>query len=134
MTTETDANLRLIGRDTDVDMTEEQRTSYLGVQSHTNAEEQRPTDLEERPADPKEQRLTTLEERQTDSKEQNPTDVFIVRNLIMSFLCTVHPILLYKTINAVTMTTVVIPIMHSYATPAIMLLFFNFPQRVPLIP
>lgn len=70
----TDANLRLIGRDTDVDMTEEQRTSYLGVQSHTNAEEQRPTDLEERPADPKEQRLTTLEERQTDSKEQNPTD------------------------------------------------------------
>jgi hypothetical protein len=38
----TDANLRLIGRDTDVDMTEEQRTSYLGVQSHTNAEEQRP--------------------------------------------------------------------------------------------
>jgi hypothetical protein len=34
----------------------------------------RPTDLEERPADPKEQRLTTLEERQTDSKEQNPTN------------------------------------------------------------
>ena len=79
----TDANLKLIGRDTDVDMTEEQRTIDIGVHSPTNAEEQRPTDLEERqthteeqrPTDPEEQRSKGLEkERQTDPKEQRPTD------------------------------------------------------------
>ena len=71
----TDANLKLMGRDTDVDMTEEQRTTDLGVQSPTNAEEQRPTDLEDRQTHPKEQRPNGLEkERHTDPKEQRSTD------------------------------------------------------------
>ena len=53
----TNANLKLTGRDTGVDITEEQR----------------PTDLEETQIDPKKQRLTDLEEeRQTDPEEQRP--------------------------------------------------------------
>jgi phosphatidylglycerophosphate synthase len=63
----TDANLKLIGRDTDVDMTEEQRTIDIGVHSPTNAEEQRPTDLEER-------QTHTKEQRPTDPDEPMPTD------------------------------------------------------------
>lgn len=86
----TDTNIKLTGRDTDVDMKEEQRNNDI-EESHTDPEEHRSTDPEEqshnspeeRQTDPEERRLTDPEEQrpndleeemQTEPKEQRPTD------------------------------------------------------------